>query len=239
MSGVGTLKRWGWVVGLVVGLVVGICAAAGLWQAAQSRADRDAAAYREAVAKEGFDVPGVPEPGELTRELIDGTRDAHLHVDASLRDRVSEEEMARVERLLAASPVPAHIAYMPQPDSGRHGYNDSSLAAMWMAGVGVDGHYAVLWSDGFHESVARGMEDHYFDVRPGGQPGPTLQRMATEMAAWDMEPEHDRVAVRDAQEDYWGGWWGGFFAGLLACLFIVLPLHGALWAVVANARRPR
>lgn len=218
----------GWWIGAVVGIVVGSSLAFVVqdWQEAREATD----VQRRAEAFGRQDV--VPEPGDAVRALVE--QDSLVAVDPVLADRVPEADRLRAEEILAGSPVPARIAYLLYP-SVYDGYTTTGGAAQWREAVGEEGHYVVLWDNGFTDAGAVGLEDEFVDARTKGQPGPALVRIAEEMATWEAEAlPTEPDAPNDF--DYWGGTGGGIMAAILMGVVGVLPLFLLLRWYVGSRR---
>lgn len=220
----------GWTIGIVVGLAAGFgtAAAAQGWQESREAADLDRRTERFAA------VESVPEPVDAVRELLE--QDSLVAIDPLLADRVSQADRQRAEELLAASPVPARIAYLADDDGVYSGYTSSGAAAMWQAAIGEEGHYVMLFDNGLEESGAIGLDDHYVSTRTQGQPGPALVRIAEEMATWEAEPLALKTDDLD-QEDYWGGTAGGVAIGATAGTLVIVPLFALFRWYVGSRRR--
>lgn len=220
----------GWAVGAVIGIVVGIAVALSVqgWQ--ESREASDIERRADAFVQE--DV--VPAPVDAIRELL--AQDSRVVVDPLLEGQVSAEDRQRAEELLAASPVPARIAYLSYPDDIDAGYTANGAGPQWWTGVGEEGHYVVLWDNGTTAVGAVGIEpDHLMD-RTTGQPGPALERIAEEMATWEavtLPTEPDEPG----DFDYWSGVGGGLAATLLFGGLGVVPVFLLLRWYVGTRRR--
>lgn len=229
MSGRGPVRTAGWVIGAVVGVAVGSGAAVVVqdWQE-----DREAADIERRAEVFG-QVDEVPPPGDAVRALVE--QDALVAVDPLLAERIPEDDRARAEEILAASPVPARIAYLRYPGVN-DGYTNTGGAAQWRAAVGEEGHYVILWDNGNTEAGAVGLEDEFVGTRTDGQPGPALVRLAEEMATWEVEPlatEPDEPS----DFDYWGGTGGGIAAAGLMGAIGVAPAFLLLRWFVGSRRR--
>lgn len=224
------MRAAGWVIGAVVGVAVGTGVGLQTQEWQESREETDVA-ERAAVFERDEEVPG---PVDAVRELL--AQDSRVVVDPLLEDRISEDDRARAEAVLADSRVPARIAYLPYPTTDI-GYTPSGAGPQWWTGVGEEGHYVVLWDNGSTDTGAVGIEPEFVDARTKGQPGPALVRLAQEMATWQAVPlptEPDRPG----DFDEWGGIGGGLAAAGLAGGFIVVPLFLALrWYVGARRRK--
>lgn len=230
MSGRSAVRAAGWFVAPVVGLAAGAVVVLPVqdWQESREASDieRRAAAFGH--------EDDVPPPGDAIRSLVE--QDTRLAVDPLLADRITEEERQTVEEVLAASPVPARIAYLSYPDTSDAGYTANGALPQWSTAVGEEGHYVVLWDSGFHDSGALGLEPHYLDDRTQGQPGPALERIAAEMATWVAEPLPTEPTEPN-DSDYWGGVGGGIAAGALMGAFGVVPVFLLLRWYVGSRRR--
>lgn len=230
--------RSGWLAGVVLGLVVGTGAGALYHHRDTARAAADREEIEQVLTEEQRGrTTGLPAPTEIVREVIAGSREDSVVVVDSLSSTVTRKDLRRARAILDDADVPGHLVLAPSPNDGDLGYNNSSFAAMWMDGVGQDGHYVVLWTDGMTESAARGMDDEYLDTALSrGQPGQALVRIATEMATWPATPEYrPDWETRDAQ-DYWGGVGGGVGLVLLIGVFLVLPVFFAVRTAVGRRR---
>ena len=224
------MKRYGWVVGAVVGVVAGTALAFATqgWQESREAADLE---RRHAADRY---VDDVPPPGDAIRELLD--QDTLVAVDPLLADRVSADDLQRVEEILAGSPVPARIAYLSYPDRNEVGYTASGAGPQWWTNAGEEGHYVVLWDTGSTDVGAVGLEPEYLVDRTKGQPGPALQRIAGEMVTWEAVPLDDEPYVPN-DFDYWSGIGGGLTAAALMGGFLVVPLFLLLRWYVGTRRR--
>ena len=227
----GPLRRAGWWIGGLVGVVAGSALAVVVQDWQEAREASDVAARAEVFHREDT----VPPPVDAIRSLL--AQNSLVAVDPLLVDRVSEDDVARAEAILADAPVPARIAYLAYPRTGDVGYTPTGAAAQWSTAVGEVGHYVVLWDDGGTEPTAVGLEEHYVDARTQGQPGPALVRLAAEMAAWEAVPlraEPDEAS----DQDYWGGAGGGLAAaGVMGALGVVPAFLVLRWYVGTRRRK--
>lgn len=221
-------RRLGWVIGAVAGLGVAVGAGFGVQEVQEEREARDVARRLAAFERVG---QGVPEPVDAVRDLL--AQPGHVVVDPLLADRVPVKDLARVERVLAGARTPSHVAYLSVPES-ESGYTTSGAAAQWAEGVGVRGHYVVLFDDGRHEIVALGLEEEYLSTRTKGQPGPALLRIARKVVSW--EAEERQVRPVHGQDD-WGGISGGIWAFVLAGGLLVVPAFFTLRHVLVERRK--
>lgn len=230
------MRRWSavgataWSIGAAVGLAAGAAVVVPVqdWQESREAADIE---RRAAVFGHEDDVPP---PGDAVRSLVE--QDTLLALDPLLADRITEEERLRTEEILAGSPVPARIAYLRYPDTSDDGYTANGALPQWSTAVDEEGHYVVLWDSGSHDSGALGLEPHYLDDRTKGQPGPALERIASEMATWAAEPLPTEPA-EPGRSDYWSGVGGGIAAGALMGAFGVVPVFLVLRWYVGSRRR--
>lgn len=224
------VRSAGWVVGAAVGLVAGAVVSISV----QDRQERREASEMERLAEAVGQVERVPPPGDAVRALVE--QDTHVALDPLLADLIPADDVKRAEEILVGSPVPARIAFLSRPDLSEVGYTTSGAAAQWRTSVGEEGHYVVLFDNGYTESGAVGLEDPSVDTRTKGQPGPALVRLAEEMATWEAEPLSTEP-YQPSDFDYWGGIGGGLAAGGLMGVFGVVPVFLLLRWFVGTRRR--
>ncbi len=80
------------------------------------------------------------EPGDRVQAAIDGVQETGLYVGPELRDELTDDEVADIERILARSEVPLFVVWWGD-GRGDAGYNtDYAALDQVRAGVGEDGY---------------------------------------------------------------------------------------------------
>jgi hypothetical protein len=163
-------------------------------------------------------------PGDRMQAAIDGVRESGFYVGPELRDQLTDDDVATLEQIIAAAPVPVFVIWWE--DTRDAGYSTQYAALDQLrAGVGTDGFYAVVTRGSYPLTEALGYETPYVDADAKGRPAAALERFVGELAA--VEPERE-TAGDGSDFDYWGGTGGGIAAGLL---FAALGYVGVLAVV--------
>lgn len=172
-------------------------------------------------------------PGDRVQAAVDGVRDTGFYVGPELRDELTPDEVAGIERIIKGAEVPLYVVWWN--DARDAGFTTPYAALDQLrVGVGEDGYYAVVTEGYIPLLEAVGYSTPYIDADGKGRPADALTRIVTEMA--ELPPEVD--AAPGPRSDYWGGVGGGLAAGLL---FGGLAYLGLLLVigVVGVARRSR
>lgn len=174
-------------------------------------------------------------PGDRVQAAIDGVRETGFYVGPELRDELTDDEVATVERIIATAPVPVFVVWWA--DTADAGYNTAYAALDQLrVGVGEDGYYAVVTRGSYPLLESLGYRAPYVDADAKGRPGPALERFVGELAA--VPPERD-VPATGSRSDYWGGTGGGIAAGLLFAALGYLGLLAVVGLVGALSRSAR
>ncbi|QWF21107.1 hypothetical protein KM427_19475 [Nocardioides sp. LMS-CY] len=174
-------------------------------------------------------------PGDRVQAAIDGVRETGFYVGPELRDELTDDEVATVERIIATAPVPVFVVWWA--DTADAGYNTTYAALDQLrVGVGEDGYYAVVTRGSYPLLGALGYRDPYVDADGKGRAGAALERLVEELAA--VPPERD-FEGGDTRSDYWGGTGGGIAAGLLFAAIGYLGLLAVVGLVGALSRSAR
>ncbi len=151
----------------------------------------------------------LPPPGDRVTTAVAALRTDHLYVAPEMADRVPAQQRAQIIAALKSASAPAYLVYWNSRGDQGYWIEPDALDQI-MAGVGVDGHYAIVNERQQVTARARGLTDPWVDVALVEQrPGPGLLAYAQAMAALPSEPESA------GSHDYWGGPGGGIAAGFL------------------------
>lgn len=223
-----TVRQRGWWFGALGGLVFAVAVGLGT-QAYQEQ--REAQDRRAVIGTATDDVPG---PVDMVRDLL--AQDEQIVVHPDVADRIDPEYLERARVLLADAPpgLARHIAYAPGAVGDLDaGYTRSGAMAQWMAGLGEEGHYVMMFDDGRGEIETIGVESEYLsDGSDKGQPGPVLVRVAEQVAAWGDGEEYSA----SGEYDEWGGPVDGVMAGLMLGAFTIVPFFFLLRWFVGRRR---
>jgi len=174
----------------------------------------------------------LPPAGDRVSAAVAALRTDHFYVGPEVAHRLTAAQRSEIAQTLQSAKVPAYLVFWSS--AGNQGYYiEPDALEEIMAGVGVDGHYAIVNSLQEVTQDSRGLTEPYIDADIVKQRiGTGLLDYAKAMAAAPAERE-------SAPFDYWGGAGGGFGAGLLfvGLGFPVLLL--VIWVLGVLVRRLR